>query len=113
MDLYVARIGEVSTLAIALNGSCTVAAHRVGREEVSVTITTGSDDHGIGREALQLAAHQVLGDDTTCVAIDNHHILHLITGVEFHLTLMHLTAQRRVGTQEELLSGLSLGVEGT
>ena len=43
MDLYVARVSEVSALTVALNGCCTVATHSVCREEVCVAVTAGSD----------------------------------------------------------------------
>ena len=36
------------TLAVALDSCCTVTTHSVCRKEVSVTITTGSDNYGVG-----------------------------------------------------------------
>ena len=60
MDLYVARVSEVSALTVALNGCCTVATHSVCREEVSVAVTAGSDYYGVSREALELAGNEVL-----------------------------------------------------
>ena len=113
VNLYVAGVSKVSTLAVALNGSGTVATHSIGREEVGVAITTGGDNHSIGREALELAAHQVLGNDTTGVAVNDYHILHLVAGVELHLASLNHAAQRRVGTEQQLLAGLTLGIEGT
>ena len=113
VNLHIGWIGKISSLAVALNGSSTVAAHGVGGEEVGIAITTGGDDHGIGGEALQLAGDQVLGDDTTGTAVDNHHIFHLVAGVELHLAGMYLCAERRVGTEQKLLSCLSLGIERT
>ena len=40
-------------------------------------------------------------------------ILHLVTGIELHLPGLDLCAQGRVSTEQQLLAGLSLGVEGT
>ena len=113
MNLHVAGVSKVGALTIALYSGCTVAAHGVSREEVSVTITTGGYNHGVGREALELAGNEVLGDDTAGVTVDDNKVFHLVTGVELDAALVYLTAQRRVGTQQKLLAGLTLSVEGT
>ena len=113
VNLHVRGVSKHCTLAVALNGSGAVAAHGVGREEIGVAITAGSDDNGIGREALQLARRQVLGNDTTGAAVDDDHVFHLIAGEELHLAGLHLSTQRRVGTEQQLLTGLTLGVERT
>ena len=113
VNLHIRGVGHVGTLAVALDSGRAVAAHGVGAEEVGIAVTAGGDDHGIGGEALQLASNEVLGDDTACAAVDNHHVLHLIAGVEFHLSGLHLCGERGVGTEQELLSGLSLCIEGT
>ena len=62
---------------------------------------------------MQLTCCKILSDDAACATIDNDELFHLITGQELHLSLFHLTAQRRVGTEQQLLARLSLGVECT
>ena len=52
VNLYVRRVGKVGTLAVTLYGGGAVAAHSVGREEVGVAISTGSNNHGVGRKAF-------------------------------------------------------------
>src|SRR3712207_2859555 len=105
VNLNIAGVGEIRALTIGLDSGCTVATHGVGRKEVSVTITTGSDYNGIGREALQLTCNEILGDDTACVAVNDHEIFHLVTCEQLHFTGMHLRAQgrrseeRRVGKE--------------
>ena len=91
MNLYIRRIGHIGSLTITLDSSGTVTAHRIGTQEVSITITACGNHHGIGREALQLTSNQILGNDTTGTAVHNHHVLHLITGEELHLASMNLT----------------------
>ncbi len=113
MNLNVRRIGKIGTLAVALNGSGAVAAHGVGGEEIGVAITTSGDDDGVGGESLQLAGDEVLGNDATCATVDNHHVFHLVAGVELHLAGLHLCRERRIGAQQQLLARLSLGVERT
>ena len=113
VNLNVRGICKVSTLAIALNGGGTVTTHSVCAQEIGITVSTSSDHHSIGAEANQLTCAEILGDDTTSATINDDHILHLITSVELHLTSLNLTAQRAIGTQQQLLTGLTFGVECT
>ena len=113
MNLHVRRIRHVSALAVALDGSRTVAAHGVGRQKVGVSVTAGGNHNGIGREAFQLTGDEVLGDDAPCMTVYDDDILHLVAGIELHLPGLDLCAQGRVSTEQQLLAGLSLGVEGT
>ena len=93
VNLNVRWICKVSTLTIALNSGCTVTSHCIGREEVGVTITTSSDNYGIGAKTNQLTCAEILGDDTTSATINNDHILHLVASIEFHLASLHLTRE--------------------
>ena len=113
VNLNVRGIGEVSTLAIALDGGGAVAAHCVGREEVGIAVSTRRDDDRIGRETLQFTRREVFGDDATSVTIDNHEVFHFISREELYFAQFDLTAQRRIGTEQQLLTGLTLGVERT
>ena len=113
VNLNVRGICEVCTLTIALDSSCTVTTHSIGREEVGVTITTSSNHYGIGAETLQLTSNEVLGNDTTSTTVNDDYILHLVTGIELHLASLYLTAQRAIGTQQQLLTGLTLSIECT
>ena len=72
VNLYVRRVSEHSALTVALNSCCTVTSHSVGREEVSVSVTTSSDYYSVCREALELAGNEVLGDDTASTAVDDY-----------------------------------------
>ena len=93
VNLNIRGVSKVSTLTIALNSSGTVTTHSVCREEVSVTITTSSDNNCVSREALQLTSAEVLGNDTASTAINDDYILHFVTGIELYLTSVYLTAQ--------------------
>ena len=74
--------------------------HSVCRKEVSVTITTGSDNYGVARETLLLTCNQILSDDSTSVTVIYHYILHLVTGEELNLTSLNHATQRRVSTED-------------
>src|SRR5699024_5148942 len=40
-------------------------------------------------------------------------VFHFVAGIQFHSAYVHLAAQCRVCTQQQLLSGLTLGIEST
>ena len=113
MNLNISGIGKPCALAIASHCGRAVAGHGVGRQEVGVAITTGGDDHSVSCETLELASDQVTCDDATCSAVDDDHIVHLIAVVTLDLAHLDLTVQARVSTQQQLLSGLALGIECT
>ena len=113
VDLYKAGVSEPSALAVSLDSSCTVTAHGVGGEEVSVAVTTGSEADGVSGVALELACHEVLGDDATAAAVDDDDILDLRTRVELHGAVIHLFHERRISAEQQLLTGLTLSVERT
>ena len=93
VDLCERGVSEVSTLTVALHSSRTVATHSVGREEEGVTITTSTDNYGMGRETLNLTSHKVASDDTTSAAIDDNEVKHLVASVEFYIFQLHLAAE--------------------
>ena len=113
VNLNVCRVSEYSTLAVARDSSCTVTTHSVGRQEVSVTITTGSDNYCVSGEAFQFTCYKIFSDDTAGTSVNDHHILHFITSVQFYSTYVYLTAQCRVSTQQQLLTSLAFSVEST
>ena len=90
VNLYVAGVCEVCTLAVALDGCSTVATHSVGREEVCVAITTSSDYHGVCREALELACNEVLGDNTASTSVNDYYVFHLVACVEAYAACVDL-----------------------
>ena len=55
VNLNICGVSEYSTLAVARDSSCTVTTHSVGRQEVRVTVTTGSDYYGVSSETFQFA----------------------------------------------------------
>ena len=113
VNLHVSGVGHVSTLTVASHSSRTVTAHCIRRKEVSISVTTGSDNYRMSSKALQLTSHQVLGNDTTGTSVNDDNVLHFVTGIELYLTGTYLTAQCRVSTEEELLASLTLGIECT
>ena len=113
VNLNVCRVSEYSTLAVARDSSCTVTTHSIGRQEVSVTITTGSDNYCVSGKAFQFTCYKIFSDDTAGTSVNDNHILHFITGIQFYSTCVYLTAQCGVSTQQQLLTGLAFSVEST
>ena len=113
VNLGKAGIGEESTFLIALPGGGAIGIHCIRGEEIGVSITAGSNHHGMGAKALQLTRYEVTGDDTLCLTVYQHQIQHLVTRIALHGTGGNLTIQGGIGTQQQLLSGLSAGIEGT
>ena len=113
VDLREAGISEISTLTIALHGSGTVAVHGVRGQEIGISIATRRNHDGVGAEALQLTGHEVAGDDTLGLAVHDHEVEHFMTGICLHAAIRNLLVQGSVGTQQELLAGLTAGVEST
>ena len=118
VDLHESGVGEISTLAIASHSGRHVAAHGVGRKEVGVAISAGGDYDSVSSEALELAGDEVLGDDTASafhaiLILDKHELVHLIAVVALHFAGLDLTVERRISAEQELLAGLTLGIEST
>ena len=64
-------------------------------------------------KAFQFTCYKIFSDDTASTSVNDHHILHFITSVQFYSTYVYLTAQCRVSTQQQLLTGLAFSVEST
>ena len=113
MNLRIGRVGKVGTFVVALYGNRAVRCHGVGRKEVYVTVSTGSDNYGVSGKALDVAGYQVTGNDTAGTAVDDDEVEHLVAGILFYRTFLYLAVERCVCTQQQLLSRLTLGIEST
>ncbi len=67
----------------------------------------------MGAESLKLAGHEVAGDDTLCLSVDDDEVKHLMARIAGHSTGSNLAVESGVGTQKKLLTGLSPGIERT
>ena len=74
---------------------------------------TGSDYHSVGGKTFQFTGNEVLCNDTAGTSVNEDNIFHFVAGVQFYGTYVHLAAQCRVCTQQQLLSGLTFSVEST
>ena len=112
VDLREAGVGEAGALAVALEGGRAVRRHGVGREEEDVAVAARGDHDGVRAVALDLARHEVAGDDAARLAVLDDDVEHLVARVALHRAGGDLLVQGRVGAEQKLLAGLAAGVEG-
>ena len=113
VDLREAGVGEHGPLLVALPCGRTVGVHRVGREEEDVAVTARGDHDRMCAETLYLARYEVARDDTAGLAVHHHQVEHLVARIALHRPFGDLTVESRVGAEQELLSRLAAGIEGT
>ena len=113
VDLRETGIREAGTLAVALESGRTVRSHRVGRKEEHVAVTARSDHYGVCAETLQFTGHQISGDDTSRLAVLDHDVEHLVTGIALHRTGSDLLVECGISAQQQLLTGLAASIERT
>ena len=113
VNLYVSGVSHPCTLAVAGNSCRTVTSHGVGRKEICVSITTGGDNYCMGCKAFQLTGYKVLCNDTAGTSVNEDNVFHFVAGIQFHSAYVHLAAQCRVCTQQQLLTSLTFCIEST
>ena len=112
MDLGVAGIGECGAPLVGAPGGGHVGSAGIRREVVDVAVAAGAEQDGVGGVGRDLAGDEVAGDDPLGMAVDKNEVEHLGVLVHLHAAEGDLGAQGGVGAEQELLAGLSLGVEG-
>ena len=90
-----------------------IAALGVGREIEDVAVAAGADHDDVGGPGFDGSRDEVAGDDALGLAVDEDEIEHLMAGVHLHRAEADLAGERGVGADEELLAGLTAGVEST
>ena len=113
MDLGVAGIGKGGTTLVGAPGRGDIAATGIGGEVEDIAIAAGTEQHGIGCMALDFSRDEVAGDDPLGMPIDENKVEHLRVLVHLHPAKSNLGAQRGIGSEEKLLSGLAPCVEGS
>ncbi len=61
--------------------------------------------------AFDFACHEVADNDTACASVNDYDVEHLAAVEAAHGAFLNLTVERRIGTEKELLAGLSFSVE--
>ena len=89
-----------------------VGALGVGEEVVDVAVAAGGEDDRVGDVDAGCAGDEVAGDDAASFAVDHDEVEHLRAGDHGDGSGVDLAFECLVGAEEELLAGLSAGVEG-
>ncbi len=111
VNLGVAGIGETGPAAVGPPSGGHITAGGVGGKEEHGAVSAGGQDHGIRSPAFDLTVDEVTGDDAFGDPVDEDDVEHLMAVVHFDLTETDLTGEALVGTKEELLAGLTAGIE--
>ena len=112
MNLRVARIAKTGPALVGAPTGRDVRAAGVGGQIVDVTVPAGRQNDRIGAVPGDFAGLQIADDDALGMAVDHHQVQHLGVGVGLHPTSSDHLVERRVGPEQELLSGLAPRVEG-
>ena len=112
MNLGVAGICEVSPALVAAPGRRHIGIFRVGRQVIHVAIAAGAEQHRIAAVTLQLAGHQIAGDNAARLPVNHHQIQHFLPGEDLHLPHVDLPHQGAIGPQQKLLPSLPPRVKG-
>ena len=111
MDLRKARVGEERAALVAAPRGGRVRVLRVRRQVVDVAVSAGREQDGVTVVPLDQTRDEVTRDDPAGLAVDDDQIEHLLPRVHLDLAGGDLLAHCLVGTEEELLAGLSARVE--
>jgi hypothetical protein len=113
MDLRVAGIGKVGTLAVSPPSGRDVATHGIGGKVKDISVTAGAKKHRVSPcMSFDLSGHEVAGDDAFGMSIDDDDFQHFRASVHFHTATSDFFIQGRVSAEQELLAGLATGIEG-
>ena len=113
MYLREARISEISSFLIALPCRRTVAVHGVRRKEISIAVSSGSEDNRMRAESFNLSGHKISCDDSLGFSVYEYQIEHFMARIAFDSSGSNLSVQRCISSEKKLLSCLTAGIEST
>ena len=105
-------LAKVAPLSMGSPDGGHVGRLGVGGEVEDIGVPAGGQHYRMTGVAGHLAGDQVAHHDPDGLAVLDHHIEHLATGVELHRPGLDLAHQRLIRPEQELLPGLAPGVEG-
>ncbi|MCD6049282.1 MAG: hypothetical protein K0Q55_685 [Verrucomicrobia bacterium] len=107
MDLRVARVRKAGTPLVSAPARRHVRTARIRGEIEHVAVTTGSEHDCVRTVPGDLTRLQIANDDSLGVTVHDHEIQHLGVRVRFHPTVGDVAVQRRISTQQQLLTRLA------
>ena len=67
----------------------------------------------MGAVSFDFSIDQVSGNDTPCFSTNHHQIHHFVAVVHFNFSTTNLSVHCRISPEQQLLTGLSLGVKSS
>jgi hypothetical protein len=98
---------------VAAPGRCNVRVLGIGRQIVDIAVAAGTEQHRLTGVAFKLTGNQIADHYAPSLALYHHQVQHFSPGIYLQATGLHHPHHGAVGSQQELLPGLPLGVEGT
>ena len=111
VDLRVAGICHVGASPVGLPSCGHIGPHRIGAQKEHISIPPAAQHNGMGSMAFNFACNKVPGNDSPRLSVHLDHVHQFVTVVHGHFSLGNLTAQGTVGTQQQLLARLALGIK--
>src|SRR5262245_7130602 len=90
-----------------------IASHGIGGKIEYIAVTSGAEQHSMGRMAFNFAGNQVTCNNTSRFPVDHYHIEHFMSVVYFYVSGSDHAAESRICTQQQLLTGLAFGIKST
>jgi hypothetical protein len=84
----------------------------IRRKIKNVAVSAGGENHRVGHMDVDVPGCQIAGHNATRTAVDNDQVEHLGAWQHLHAPRIDLPLQRLIGSQQQLLACLALGVEG-
>ncbi len=113
VDLGVAGVGKRRSAFVGAERGCYVASFCIGGEVEDIAVPSGREDDAVGCVRGNRARDEIAYHDAFCVTVHEDDIEHFCSWEHLDGTRRDLAIQRRVGSEEELLAGLTAGVEGS
>src|SRR5438874_5692846 len=93
-------IAKESSLFVRLPDGCGIASHGIGRKIKNISISPAAEQDRMTKMSFQFTAHQIPGDYSSCLTIDDYHVVHLMARIHLHIPKCHLSLQRLVCTNQ-------------
>ena len=112
MDLGEAWIREPRATAMGAPGGGDIASVRVRGQEEYVAVAARGEHDGVSEVGLDLTGDEVAHHHAPGAAVDDDELQHLVPGIHLDGAAPDLSFEGLIGAEQQLLAGLTAGVEG-
>jgi len=108
-----ARIGEGGTALVGSPDGSRIAVLGVGGKVINIAISAGRKHYGVCRKGFDLPRDQVARNYPARLAFNDDEVEHLHAREHSDFAEIYLALKGLVGSEQELLPGLSPGIKST